>query len=366
MEETKICEENDEKLVERAANGDDASTTTIDWDSDHFHRHCQKTICSAHGNANGEGATWNLIDELTLPKLTNLCSNWKTYFTRNNDNITQDLKSILELIDNVVSGIGEFTLRFTDNNNDEIDSKTINPLSPNPTTFTGFGCRVTFTMDDNEVVSFNTMGDNQTRELPAQTLNVTYSGGTVTGDATCVMAEPATIDIQHDYNYVPIKSMTPPPPQGTPEYQYDCASKYEILDGKSYVYRYNAKRLINVSATDTRKYFPKFAIDLRMYQTSIPETQKEFMAQWEVHIYNDFSESITMSAPGRVHVKVINAAGTVNSEYFGPGIETTKYITALTDQLTIPGKKTAVYVFRACIGDNEGTRRFTYSLAYIA
>ena len=88
MEETKICEKNDEKVVDRAVNGDDTSTTTIHWDSDHFHRHCQKTVCSAYGNANGEGATWYWINDLTLPKLTNICSSWKDLFKRNDDNIT--------------------------------------------------------------------------------------------------------------------------------------------------------------------------------------------------------------------------------------------------------------------------------------
>ena len=121
MEETKICEENDEKLVERAANGDDASTTTIDWDSDHFHRHCQKTVCSAYGD-NGNGATWltlspnpetNWGDDLTnLQQVTANGSyvHWQQYFTRNTNNITQDLRSILELIDAVAAGIGGFTL----------------------------------------------------------------------------------------------------------------------------------------------------------------------------------------------------------------------------------------------------------------
>ena len=60
------------------------------------HRHCQATVLSANGTGNQNGATWNLIGNLTLPKLR---SDWKNFFTRNKLNITQDLKSILELLD---------------------------------------------------------------------------------------------------------------------------------------------------------------------------------------------------------------------------------------------------------------------------
>ena len=42
---------------------DEATTTDLP-----FHRHCQKTICSAHG-LSGDGATWGVIDTLNLNNL---------------------------------------------------------------------------------------------------------------------------------------------------------------------------------------------------------------------------------------------------------------------------------------------------------
>ena len=135
MEETKICEEKaDNKLVSRPGQApeEDITTNEVNWETDHFHRHCQKTVCSAFGY-DGNGATWSLIGDnsFTLPNLSKICSNWKHYFTCNRDNITEDLKTILELIDKVATGIGsEITLKFLDCSTPavEVSEKTINPL----------------------------------------------------------------------------------------------------------------------------------------------------------------------------------------------------------------------------------------------
>ena len=66
-----------------------------------FHRHCQATVLSAYG-IGGQGATWDIINELPLPNLQSILPTWKKYFTDNYNNITEDLAAILELIDYVV------------------------------------------------------------------------------------------------------------------------------------------------------------------------------------------------------------------------------------------------------------------------
>ena len=107
------------------------------------------------------------------------------------------------------------------------------------------------------------MGSNQTQSLtlPKETLEVTYSGGTVSGSASCVMAEPATIDIHHDYNYVPIKAFR----------SYDTNGSQETLDGTTCVYRYrtaykddhgNWVNGMSYNNDNTKIVFTKFVIDV--------------------------------------------------------------------------------------------------------
>ena len=134
-----------------------------------FHRHCQATVLSAYGPT-GHGATWNVIDELTL---TNLDSNWKNYFTSNTKNITQDLASILRLINNVAgkTATPTYTLEFKNNNGSRITSGS---LSPNGTaTFDGFGRDITLKVNGQNL-SFNTMIQGQSEStsitIPVPTL----------------------------------------------------------------------------------------------------------------------------------------------------------------------------------------------------
>lgn len=63
-------------------------------DNIQFHKHCQKTVLSAFG-PDGTGATWDKIYALNLP---NLVGNWRAEFERNTENITQDLASILKIV----------------------------------------------------------------------------------------------------------------------------------------------------------------------------------------------------------------------------------------------------------------------------
>ena len=77
-----------------------------------FHRHCQKTVCSAY-SYNGTGKTWDVIYS-QRSNLPNLPTNWISYFTRNDENITQDLEAILELINAIAGRHAQFTIQFKD------------------------------------------------------------------------------------------------------------------------------------------------------------------------------------------------------------------------------------------------------------
>ena len=61
-----------------------------------FHKHCQKTVCSAYGS-DGNGMTWNTLCPGTTGDLANLqnivgkyssSTNWTSYFSRNTNNMT--------------------------------------------------------------------------------------------------------------------------------------------------------------------------------------------------------------------------------------------------------------------------------------
>lgn len=57
-----------------------------------YHRHCQKTVCSAYGYQ-GAGKTWTTLYHGNAGDLSNIQKfitqgNWGDYFTRNENNIT--------------------------------------------------------------------------------------------------------------------------------------------------------------------------------------------------------------------------------------------------------------------------------------
>lgn len=103
-------------------------TTRAGEDPVKFHRHCQKTVCSAYGYS-GSGATWNILagsdnpsTNMGLPNIQDALSGSETvisYFNNNqHNNITYDLRAILELIEKVASHTTSptYTLVFKDNN----------------------------------------------------------------------------------------------------------------------------------------------------------------------------------------------------------------------------------------------------------
>ena len=66
-----------------------------------FHRHCQATILSANGTDEQNGLSWKYIDRLK-DSLDNLPENWIQEFKGNIENITQDLASILKIMNSTV------------------------------------------------------------------------------------------------------------------------------------------------------------------------------------------------------------------------------------------------------------------------
>ena len=170
-----------------------------------FHRHCQKTVCSAYQG--GNGLTWPTIDILTLDNLSFITEGWKSYFTGDSDNMTDDLASILKLIDKVAGNVAKnWNLRFyadgdaTHAGTTQITSVNIKPWNNTSLNydFRGFSRDITLRIDD-KTFKFNTM-----RNLGGETLAVDFDkneitvkfNGTVAGRATNIyMPAAATIDI---------------------------------------------------------------------------------------------------------------------------------------------------------------------------
>ena len=73
-----------------------------------FHKHCQKTILAASGIPSGNGATWSTISDLS-EKLNYFPEKWLEKYFMSNHNITEDLASILELINGVYGKISEIS-----------------------------------------------------------------------------------------------------------------------------------------------------------------------------------------------------------------------------------------------------------------
>jgi hypothetical protein len=75
-----------------------------------FHRHCQKTVLPAKGTRDSEGATWNTIAGLN-GVLTNLPNGWLGEFSNNTNNITEDFRGVLKVINNTS---GELNTKIND------------------------------------------------------------------------------------------------------------------------------------------------------------------------------------------------------------------------------------------------------------
>lgn len=128
-----------------------------------LHKHCQNTILSSYGPT-GEGMTWNyLVNGTSLSNLNSLLSggDWTSKFMGNTECITQDLRSILELVDSLTDKVNNgksFSITFNDNNGNQIDRKSINLQSDVDRNylFSGFGRNLKLKIGE-EYIKFNTM-----------------------------------------------------------------------------------------------------------------------------------------------------------------------------------------------------------------
>lgn len=325
----------DAPVVERATN--EASDSEIPP----FHRHCQKTVCSAY-SYNGTGKTWDVIYS-QRSNLTNLPTNWIRYFTRNDENITQDLESILELINDVAATIAkDWHLNFyADGDATHVGTKLIwsEHLQPwkdtrNIYNLNGFSRDITLAIDENPntTFKFNTMramsGEKLSITLPRADLTIKFNDVQVGKAENICMPNSVTFDINQDYNKIP-------------QVGYDEYSGIAKITGSRYVYKWYNK-------SGGGNLVVQFEIDNKykyVSGSSVPAP----VVSWEFHIKN------ASDTPGTTNLNITDIQVTVKDD---SGFTFTKV--GLTDQMYVEPGKTNVYVFRA---DME-SRVLTYSLAY--
>lgn len=295
-----------------------------------FHRHCQKTVLSAYGIQpqdspstdpdEGEGLTWSTIRELQLSNLPNFNDNlrqgWIYYFTNNHNNITQDLASILQIIDKVAEQMQRpFYLQFKDFKGNTIGQTTkIDPWTDSnsgscPTyEFGGFGKTITLNLNGQTLVSFDTVGGDNTGTfslaIPQGRVKFQRNGQDF-GD-TIAMYSPDTnehvIDISDDQNRIGTYTWS----------DYVSGSTVTCnVEPKYHIYKLGHNQNFSVQ------------FDLSQYSSN-----SEDVIEWELHIYNYGSAAISInsfSLRNRTNWATIN----------------------LTDQFYIESQKVNVYVFRA-------------------
>ena len=165
-----------------------------------FHKHCQRTVLSAYG-PEGEGATWNVINGVTGEHLP---TNWKEGF-RNTENITQDLASILRLMDNVAESMynQQFKLTFTDAAGQTIAEKLIKPMLDQDTNYK-FNLDREITLEVNgQQLRFRALSqgpsDNTQVTIPTKTLAFTQYGNEL-DSAQVAMDKDLTIEVGSNHD----------------------------------------------------------------------------------------------------------------------------------------------------------------------
>ena len=173
-----------------------------------FHKHCQKTILAASGIPSGNGATWSKISDLS-EKLNYFPENWLEKYFMSNHNITEDLASILELINGVYGKISEISpikqVIFHD-----VDDNIIGTYLPdqNGQISPKLGKKINLSIEG-ESISFSTLtgagyddsGEITNITLPKHTLQV-ISGGSTVDSVGVVMENDFDISIPLDSNLV--------------------------------------------------------------------------------------------------------------------------------------------------------------------
>ena len=178
-----------------------------------YHRHCQATVLGATGDPHGNGSTWSTIRDLSLPNIAFRVPGWLNKFTTN-DNITEDLKAILELIDAmaIAAGGGDsraWNLVFNTNHGFTICDKTLDPTSTwNTVVFDGFGRDIKIDIKignppaGNQTVKFNTMMENhyyENNRPVAENLSITIpEQKPLAGDLINIGSDGRTVSVNNN------------------------------------------------------------------------------------------------------------------------------------------------------------------------
>ena len=188
-----------------------------------FHRHCQATVLSANGYKTGIGKTWHILagventdsipSNFGLPSLQELVTkkyagrSVQGYFVQNESNITEDLRSILELIDLVAARQFKLTINITDESGNLLRSVTVDADGSSSydipigrwldLKLNLFGDRDSYKFHFNTV---NSSASPQTTmvTIPAHTLTFNYGGVMLDNVDDVVMKEDATIELPND------------------------------------------------------------------------------------------------------------------------------------------------------------------------
>lgn len=146
-----------------------------------FHKHCQQTVCSAYG-FEGNGATWKTIrDSIGIP------SAWKEAFKENHNNITQDIRTILEIVNTVHA---ELSNRMT------LQENIFGERNDSDQTI-GFNRRVNLSVGGQVAVSFNPFYDdsfNDILDFPLKSVQFLH-GGKFVGTIQAVAPDTQRVEI---------------------------------------------------------------------------------------------------------------------------------------------------------------------------
>lgn len=322
-----ICSRNNTCSLKRR-DGEGEEPSQEEQDPIPFHKHCQATVLSAYG-PDGNGKSWDVLynERNNLP---NLPDNWISYFTGNRDNITQDLRSILQLINQAFGqdSVKRLTLKFLNPDN-TISFQQTKELLFDTIFELKVGRKIELNINGKKI-SFHTLienpGDIFDVEFPQKKISIVKNDQINSFTVLGQDYNNQTIDVSHDYCLVPGKSTSSGAAEG----------KTITPEKNKYVYRWNTSTSFDLT------------IDLKNYWGTNHGTHN--LIQFEYHISNTGNSTININ---NIYLK--NNGTTIPIP-----------IQALTDKLTIDSYRINVYVFRIdCYGPSLSWRRMTYSLAYV-
>lgn len=346
----------------------DAIIRDGDLDEIPFHRHCQKTVCSAYQG--GSGFTWNTIDTLSLPNLLFLDTQgrhevWKEYFTANeSENITDDLASILRLIDKVAGRKHEFSISFKDQTENiiagpesfdpgyEQQSEHVFKLGRVVELSLSFDGNSQASLENNFKFKFNTMrvddgqgGDTLDVKIPMHTLTVQAAGHGIKTVTGLVMNANQTIDLPHDANAIPSTYVTPSEQDDCITYNSSTGTVTIMPEPSWKIYKFQ----VNTSSEEETTF--NLQLDMSNYVQDVWYMDSDHkVVEFEVHVTAHGTPGYRAIVGNIAGVNVVNQGDLDFSNK-----------TYLNDQDWIESGNTNVWVFRL---DNY-SKSLVCSLAYV-